>query len=147
MRLRRSLGAVSSRMLGQAVIVFVVVAVGVIASVSLARLVDLAEGQKVTSEQSVEARRILLAQGRLLVECTTAPEQRHPPVRPKNLQADDCYVRQQAHTKELIAGLIADNRQITRAAAAAAAVCIKADPSDTPSEVEACVRRRLTSQH
>lgn len=74
----------------------------------------------------------------LLVECTTPPELRHPPVvvKPGKTGAD-CYLRSRQETGKVVKSI----RDISVAAAA----CGAAHPGDI-DETEACVNRTLSQK-
>lgn len=73
------------------------------------------------------------AQRELLIECTTPPEERVPPLR--HAGASDCYVRSQARTGEVV-GQVGDISVI-------AAACGAANPGDIPATRE-CVEEGLS---
>jgi Tfp pilus assembly protein PilN len=108
----------------------VVVGVGVLLAVGIVVLLD-------NSRKAVEQRAAQLELSQLLVECTTRPDLREPPItRPK---PSDCYVRQQA---ELSKTLGEPNGPINTVAVAAAA-CGAANPGDVPATL-ACTKRAVT---
>jgi hypothetical protein len=64
---------------------------------------------------------------RLLVECTTPPQERKPPE--PNPKADDCYVRSQRAQ----AGILGEPKGPINTVAVAAAACGAAHPGDVPA--------------
>lgn len=77
------------------------------------------------------------ANGNLLVQCTTPPDERRPPVR--RPAADDCFVRTQGQT----VALLGEPAGPINTVVVLAAYCARVPTNDTETEVEACVRREL----
>lgn len=71
--------------------------------------------------------------GRLLVECTTDPALREPPVR--NPKPSDCYVRDQARQ----AGLVGDPEAPINNVVILASACARQPTNDTAREIQDCV--------
>ena len=99
------------------------------------------------SDEAKDQRDRQLAQGAqvqalatLLVECTTRPDLRQPPVAPEDLPADDCYRRQQAATGDLVG----DPKGPINTVAVAAAACGSAHPGDVPATLR-CTRAAVAS--
>jgi hypothetical protein len=78
--------------------------------------------------------------GRLLVECTTAPSLREPPV--KEPKPSDCYVRTQAQQADVIGVPSGPINEVVVLAAA----CARQAPNDTEAEIRACVEEGLASR-
>lgn len=72
------------------------------------------------------------SQRTLILECTTPPSEREPPVRKP--EPDDCYVRANSRTGDAVASI----NEVSIAAAA----CGAAHPGDVKA-TEACVRKTL----
>lgn len=89
------------------------------------------------SEQARASRVSTAASLRLLVECTTPPNQRTPPE--PHPSATDCYVRNQAAQ----AGFLGEPRGPINTVAVAAAACGAANPGDVAG-TRRCVQRGLT---
>lgn len=68
----------------------------------------------------------------LLVECTTRPDLREPPVDPSHLPADDCYRRQQQAQGDLV-GI---PKGPINTVAVAAAACGAAHPGDVAATLK-----------
>lgn len=84
------------------------------------QLIRLGTAQKSSSKQAAEDRRVLRDQTSLIVECTTAPADREPPVvDPSPL---DCFLRQEARSATTVGGLTSY--------VVAAAACGAAHPGD-----------------
>lgn len=79
------------------------------------------------------------ANGDLLVECTTAPEVRQPPV--KHPAPTDCYVRTHAETDDIVGEPAGPINEVVVLAAA----CARVLPNDTEAEIRACVEKGLAS--
>lgn len=71
------------------------------------------------------ARNSIAAQTSLLIECTTPPAERMPPLTAEEAGAADCYVRANAQTGQAVATI----GEVTVAAAA----CGAAHPADVPA--------------
>jgi hypothetical protein len=74
----------------------------------------------------------------ILVQCTTPPELRHPPVvLDKKGAAQDCYARTRAETGQVVSNI--------RTISIAAAACGAAHPGDV-KETEDCVNKTLKNK-
>lgn len=122
------LDGIPGRLWMQALVVFAVVTTLVLSSIGTVVLLRNSQAAKV--DRKVQATSL-----RVLVECTTPPNLRHPPE--THPTADDCYVRSQSST----ANLIAPTGPLSPLLSAAAA-CGAAHPGDIQATRE-CVLKGL----
>lgn len=107
--------------------------------VAVAVMVLAALGLLLYSSAAARAQRanqLQLAQ--LLVECTTAPQFRQPPVKAADLPSSDCYSRQQAQQADVIGSPAGPLKPYI----VLAATCGAAHPGD-PDATQACVEDAL----
>lgn len=106
-----------------------VVVTAILIALGVARLNGIADDNRATNVSTSTA-------VKLLVECTTNPAERTPPV--TKPAADDCYVRQQKGTADIVGVPAGQLSPLTYISAA----CGAANPGDIPA-TRACLEKGL----
>ena len=117
-------------LLGRALLVGCIAATVVLTIITLNSLVA-------ANREAAKSRQVIQAQTRLLVECTTPPEERTPPLAAAEAGSDDCYVRSSSRTAQAVDSI--------GSVVVVAAACGAEHPGDVPA-TRACVTKALAKE-